>query len=326
MRIGCRHSTACRRRRLCVADAGGTGLLADRYRGCLLGLACGDALGGPVEFVAREELDRRYPDGLRSFIGGGWLHLLPGEITDDTQMTLALARSLAERDELDMKDVATRFVDWLDSKPKDIGGTTRASLQLVADGVPWREAGEQVAAGGRAAGNGSVMRCAPVALRYRGEADALRRASIDTSRITHADPRCTWGAVAVNQAIAWLLDGGSKEEAVKAAMSGVENDDVRTCIREAAGRERSDVRSGGFVLETLGAAFWCLLRHDTFEEAVVAAVGLGGDADTTGAVVGALAGAHYGEGQIPEAWLNLLQPRVELKELAARLLERNLAG
>lgn len=89
-----------------------TATLADRYRGTLLGLACGDALGGPVEFMSREEIARRFPTGVREMSGGGWLNLAPGEVTDDTQMTLALAHSLAENDTLDMADVAARFVAW----------------------------------------------------------------------------------------------------------------------------------------------------------------------------------------------------------------------
>jgi ADP-ribosyl-[dinitrogen reductase] hydrolase len=296
---------------------------ADRYLGCLLGLACGDALGGPVEFVSRDEIARRYPNGLRDFVGGGWLHLTPGEITDDTQMTLALARSLARGGDLDMEDVAARFLAWFKTKPKDVGRTTAAALQHLAFGRSWREAGDLVqrAAGPRgAAGNGSVMRCAPAALRFRGDTDALRRASIDTARVTHADPRCTWGAVAVNQAIAHLLEGGSKNGAIDAAIAGIDQTDVRTCVLNAASKAPHEVRSGGYVLDTVGAAFWCLMHHDTFEETEVAAVGFGDDADTTGAVAGALAGAYYGAKEIPGRWLALLQPRTEIEELAAKLL------
>src|SRR5215217_2654750 len=118
--------------------------LSDRYVGCLLGLACGDALGGPVEFISRAEIERLHPGGLRSFVGGGWLHLAPGEITDDTQMTLALARSLADRSQLDMDDLTARFLEWAGSEPKDIGGTTRTALRLLGEGVPWQEAGGRV--------------------------------------------------------------------------------------------------------------------------------------------------------------------------------------
>ncbi|MGH2531040.1 MAG: ADP-ribosylglycohydrolase family protein [Thermomicrobiales bacterium] len=298
--------------------------LADQYRGCLLGLACADALGGPVEFLSRAEIARLHPNGPREFTGGGWLHLAPGEITDDTQMTLALAQSLATGGPLDMADVAARFIAWAETKPKDIGTTTRAAIDLLARGVPWDEAGERVQAAALprgAAANGSVMRCAPVALRFRGDLPALVQASIDTSRVTHADPRCTWGTVAVNQAIAFLLDGGSVRDAIAAAVVDVRESRVIEAVYTASRRGRDEIRSGGFVLDTIVAAFWSLSSNDNFEETVVASVALGDDADTTGAVAGALAGAHYGASAIPDRWLDLLQPRAELEALADRLFE-----
>lgn len=297
--------------------------LADHYEGCLLGLACGDALGGPVEFMSRTEVATEHPNGLREFIGGGWLQLAPGEITDDTQMTLALARSLVERGGLDMDDVAARFVDWYRRDPKDIGNTTRAAIVNLANGVPWAEAGERVARGGGAAGNGSVMRCAPIALRYRDDVVAMQRASIDSARVTHADSRCTWAAVALNQAIVHLLNGGSLDSVIDAATARVANDDVRERTVGAANRSIHEVKSGGYVLDTLSAALWCLLRHDSFEATVVAAVALGDDTDTTGAVAGAMAGAFYGASAIPDRWLRLLQSRDELRGLAGELLRQS---
>lgn len=239
--------------------------LADRYAGCLLGLACGDALGGPVEFDSREKIAAAYPDGLREFVGGGWLTLEPGEITDDTQMTLALAHSLAERGGLDMDDLAGRFVAWLQTEPKDIGNTTRAAILQLVDGVRWEKAGERVSVGGRAAGNGSVMRCAPVALRYRTDRERLRQASIDSALVTHADPRCTWSAVAINQAIVHLLDGGSLDRVIDAAVADIEHDEVRQSALRAADRSVDEVRSGGYVLDSMSAALWCLLRNNSFE-------------------------------------------------------------
>ncbi len=302
--------------------------LRSRYRGCLLGLACGDALGGPAEFMSREDVARAHPGGLRDFTGGGWLALEPGEITDDTQMTLALARSLAAGGPLDMVDVAARFLAWYQSKPKDVGNTTAAALRELERGRPWTEAGAIALRHSPhgAAGNGAVMRCAPVALRFRRDPAALRSASIDTARVTHADPRCVEAAVAVNQALALLLDGATLGEATAGAIHGVENAELRAAIEGAALRSRDDVRSGGYVIDTTGAAFWALHHHDTAEEAIVAAVMLGGDTDTTGAVAGALAGARYGVESLPTRWIDRLQPAAELVQLADRLLELSLTG
>ncbi|HET8521846.1 MAG TPA: ADP-ribosylglycohydrolase family protein [Thermomicrobiales bacterium] len=297
--------------------------LGDRYRGCLLALACGDALGGPVEFESRADIAAEHPDGVRDFIGGGPWRLAPGEVTDDTQMTLALARSLARGGAYDMDDIAKQFVAWMRSGPKDIGNQTHAALTLISDGVAWDEAGAQIqreALPKGAAGNGSVMRCAPVALRFRTEPEAIVPASIDTSRITHADSRCVWSCVAVNQAIAYLLNGGTLDTVAAVATSGVEDARVVAAVQTARELPRDQVRSGGYVLATVTAAFWSLLTHDSLEDTLVAAVALGEDTDTTAAVAGALAGAYYGAEALPSRWLDLLEPREELVTLADRLL------
>lgn len=296
--------------------------LQDRYRGVLLGLACGDALGGPIEFDARDDVAAKHPGGLRDFIGGGWLHLFPGEVTDDTQMTLAIARSLAEAGALDMEDVKSRFLAWAQSGPKDIGLTTRAALNALEAGIEWRGAGERVSgyASGNAAGNGAVMRCAPVALRYRNDPGALVAAAKDTARITHADRRCQWAAVAVNLMLCHLLEGGDPRDLPDVLLDQIDEPETRAALVKAPGLRREQVRSGGFVLDTLQAALWSLRHTDSLEEAIVLAVNLGGDTDTTGAVTGALAGAAYGASAIPLRWRDQVQYRDELIALADRLL------
>jgi ADP-ribosyl-[dinitrogen reductase] hydrolase len=296
--------------------------LADRYRGSLLGLACGDALGGPFEFCSREQIARDFPSGPREFTGGGWLDLAPGEVTDDTQMALAVGHACNHHG-LDIDRLGAAFLAWYRSDPKDIGNITRAALARLALGDPWWEAGEkiQAAAGPRgAAGNGSVMRCAPLALRFRNDRAALIQATRGSSKITHADPRCTDSAVAVNQAIVHLLNGHSVAGVIEAAIVGIEEPSVRDTILQATAADASSVRSSGYVLHTVGASFWCLVNHGTLEEAVVAAVSLGDDTDTTGAVVGALAGAAYGIHAIPTRWLDQVQYRAELDQLATSLL------
>ncbi|MER3439383.1 MAG: ADP-ribosylglycohydrolase, partial [Chloroflexota bacterium] len=167
---------------------------------------------------------------------------------------------------------------------KDVGNTTATALRLLAEGIPWSEAGERamfLRGADGAAGNGAVMRCAPVALRFRRTRDLLVRASLDTARITHADPRCAWSAVAINQAIAHLLVGGECEEAPRAAMDGIPDEDVRQAIARAMEAPRERLCSGGYVLDTVCSALWCLVHHASLEETIVAAVSLGDDADTT---------------------------------------------
>ncbi len=293
-------------------------ILRDRYRGCLLGLAVGDALGAPLEFLERDEIERQF-GVLREMIGGGWLETAPGEWTDDTQMAFAIAKSIVRIGAIEPSDVATLFVEWFESKPKDVGNTTTRSLQHLASGVPWNEAGSRTLKefGGSAPSNGSLMRSAPIALANRADEEALIRHSIDVSRITHADPLACWSCVALNQGIAALLSESG--DAIRSAAAVPQDEVMRAVMRSSV--ERGEVRSGGFVLETLQSAFWAFRHHDGFEDVVVAAVNLGGDADTVGAVAGALAGARYGASAIPVRWLNVLHQRDKLIDLADSLLD-----
>src|SRR5215212_6436041 len=302
--------------------------LRDRYAGTLLGLACGDALGGPVEFVKRDVTAARFPTGVTEFIGGGWLDLDPGEVTDDTQQALILAESLTDNG-LDLDRLAAGLIAWFRSDPKDVGNTTRIALEALAAGAAPLDAGaEALATRGKrsAAANGAVMRCAPVALRFRRDPDRLVRASLDSARVTHAEARASWGTVAVNQAIAHLLDGGAIADAPAAAMVGIPNREVREATIDAAGRQRPEVRAGGFVLETIGASFWSLLNASSAREAVEMAVAFGDDADSTGAVTGALAGAAYGASALPQTWVETVQFRDRLEAEATRLLDLSEIG
>ena len=296
--------------------------LSDRYAGTMLGLACGDALGGPLEFLERDEIAARFPAGVTEFIGGGWLGLDPGEVTDDTQQALILAESLTA-DGLDLDRLGAGLVAWFHSGPKDIGDTTRIALEALAAGTASLDAGASALAirGERAsAANGAVMRCAPVALRFRRDRERLVRASLESARVTHAESRASWGTVAVNQAIAHLLNGGAISGAPAAAVVEIPNDEVRMAVLDAAERRRDEVRAGGFVLETIGASFWSLLNAGGAREAIEMAVALGDDADSTGAVTGALAGAAYGASALPTTWVETVQFRERLESEAMRLL------
>ena len=293
-----------------------------RARGVLLGLACGDALGAPVEFESREAIAARYPDGLRGFTAGGWMNVVPGETTDDTRMAVDLARCLVETDPPDMADLAGRFAAWLRERPKDIGNTTRHAIERFIAGDAWDVAGQTTldALGARStASNGSLMRCAPVAVRYADDPERLRRVSIDSSRVTHAEPRCVWSCVALNQGIAHLLRGGDPRRLVEAAIAEVEQPDVVAAVRSAAGKPSSDLEGTGYVLNALSIAFWATDTTASLEDALVAAVMVGTDTDTNAAVTGALAGAHFGDAAIPTRWLDLLHGREDLTALADQL-------
>jgi ADP-ribosyl-[dinitrogen reductase] hydrolase len=296
--------------------------LQDRYRGVLLGTACGDALGGPVEFVNRSDIEERFPRGVREFVGGGWLDLDPGEITDDTQQTLILCRAL-NADGLDLAAFGEGLLEWYRGAPKDIGNTTVVALRALAAGASPRESGEIALAergerGGAA--NGAVMRCAPIALFYRNDPAGLVQMSLESARVTHAESRAAWGTVAVNQALVHLLNGGDIADAPAAAVAGIPDARVADAVLSARAMSRDEVGAGGYVLDTVGASFWALANFPTAEEIIVQAVSLGDDADSTGAVAGALAGAACGCDALPNRWQEQVQYRVELTEQADRIL------
>jgi ADP-ribosyl-[dinitrogen reductase] hydrolase len=296
--------------------------LTDRARGVLVGLACGDALGAPVEFESREAIAATYPDGLRNFTSGGWMSVVPGELTDDSRMMLDLAETLVRPGPVDLDHLGQRFVAWMEEGPKDIGNTTRLAIQALQSGTHWSEAGQfaldQMGAHS-AASNGSVMRCAPVAIRFRDDPPQLRAVSIDTARITHAEARCTWAAVALNQAIAHALCGESPDGLVEAATAGIMQEEVVQAIHAAPAMSAADLNGSGYVLNAIQIAIWATLTQPSFEEAVVSAVMIGKDTDTNAAVTGALAGALHGYAAIPERWRTTIHQHDRLVSLADQL-------
>lgn len=295
--------------------------LESRYAGVLVGAACGDALGATLEFKTRETIARIHPHGFRDIVGGGWLGLEPGETTDDTAMMLVIARACT-KDGIDLDRVAAGFLSWMLSGPKDIGNQTSQALSLLARGVRWDEAGERLQRESRQgiAGNGSVMRCAPVALRFRSKPLDMVSAAIDTSRITHADPRATWSTVSICQAIVHLLNGGGIPSLLDAAARGIQDANVVAAVVSAGTLPYEEVRSSGFVLHTVTAALWSMVHERSAEDVIVRAAMMGDDADTTATVAGALAGAAHGIDAIPQRWRDLLHGREEIEALSMQLL------
>ncbi len=276
--------------------------LLDRARGCAVGAALGDALGMPLE--ARPP--RTFNHLLREMVNG---RLPAGSFTDDTEMALALAESLLAHRPLDPADLGRRFVAWADSGPDDIGIHTYRVLARLRRGEPWDGAAEAVQEMNRdSAPNGSLMRCWPVTLACWSEPAALRRDSVLQSRVTHVHIDCLAACVFANALIVALLRGAAPAAAVSETLATVPlPDGLRDAVEGAARRRREELPNSGWVRHTLESALWGLLTTDSFEEALVQVVNLGGDADSAGAVVGALAGAAYGLAAIPGRWRTALR-------------------
>jgi ADP-ribosyl-[dinitrogen reductase] hydrolase len=281
----------------------------DRYLGCLLGLAVGDALGTALEFTTLGKFDP-----IDDMVGGGPFSLKPGQWTDDMSMALCLAESLIKRNGFDATDQMQRYVQWwkeghLSSTGRcfDIGGTVSGSLaRFQRTGDPYSGP-----TGENTAGNGSIMRLAPVPMFYACDAEEAIAKAGDSSRTTHG----TQTAVAACRYMAGILvgalNGESKETLLSAgytpAPASWENSPLHAKIAEiAAGsfkeKEPPEIKGTGYVVDSLEAALWAFHRSDDFKTGALMAVNLGQDADTTGAVYGQIAGAHYGAAGIPTSW------------------------
>lgn len=269
----------------------------DRLRGVAVGAAIGDALGMPLEFGPAVSPDRL----VRTMQRG---RLPAGAFTDDTEMALALADSLLECCRLDVDNLSQHFVAWYRAGPSDIGIQTGSVLSRIACGATWQAAVDAVQRSKpEAAGNGSVMRCWPVALAHWDDIECLLVGSRLQSQVTHGHPECAASSAFINAVIYDLARGATPREAVRRATAQVEMPaGLRQAIEAAPTKTRADLPNSGWVRHTVESAVWGLLTTRSFEEALVQVVNLGNDADTAGAVVGALAGAAYGLGAIPAAW------------------------
>ena len=295
----------------------------DRARGVLLGLACGDALGRPVEFTSASEISAVH-GRLDEMVGHGTWNQPAGTITDDTEQALCIARSLVEHQAFDPGDVAERFVAWYDSGPFDIGGMTRRALIRLKRGDPWDEAGQQVweqSPGGQNAGNGSVMRCPPLAIPYASDWDRLVEVSRQSSQITHADQRCTYGCAILNLTLAGLLEDADTpfQDALNYVSSDAPDELVTALEPLARGDSPGTLETSGYVVHSLQTALHDGFVAESAEDAIVTAVNRGGDTDTIGAIAGAVAGARFGASQLPDRWLGAIDEVNELEGLATQL-------
>jgi ADP-ribosyl-[dinitrogen reductase] hydrolase len=276
--------------------------MRERFIGTLLGAAVGDALGGPIEFMTAQEIANRHGT-VREMIGGGSYNWQRGEYTDDTSMMLCIAESLVDRQKYHPEDIAQRFTAWYKSNPKNIGGTTREALTKLCSGVSFCESGIK-----EKPTNGSVMRCAPLSLIYYHDEEALIKASKEVSAITHSHAEAELSCIFINVMIARLLMGANKKEAYNHAVARVQELD-KDFVKRYIGSSYNPEPRKGLAVNTLLLATGSFLAARSFEETVVHAVNLGGDADTTGAVAGALAGAYFGRPGIPRRWSTRLNPK-----------------
>jgi len=282
--------------------------ITDRLRGIAVGAAVGDALGMPLEFGLASPPN----EYIRTMRPG---RLPAGTFTDDTEMALALAESLLAAKGLDKSDLVTRFTDWFRRKPADVGIHTSSVLHRISAGETWEEATSGVQSKDpNSAGNGSVMRCWPAAIAAWHNQKLLLEFSQMQSVVTHSHVECTAGCAFVNDMLFHLVHGKTLYEAYDTALLEVElPQELHQAVKLAPHRKREELRNTGWVRHTIESALWGVLNTYEFEEALVQVINLGADADTAGAVAGALAGAAYGLDAIPSTWMKALHGEWPLK-------------
>jgi ADP-ribosyl-[dinitrogen reductase] hydrolase len=290
--------------------------LVSRHRGCLLGLACGDAVGTTVEFCERGSFPL-----VTDMIGGGPFRLPAGAWTDDTSMALCLASSLVELRRFDPTDQMRRYWQWyqngyLSSTGRcfDIGLTVRGSLgRFQQSGDPFSGRPDP-----QSAGNGCIMRLAPVPMFFYPDLAEAARWSGESSRTTHGAPECIESCQLLSAMICAALSGASKDEVLLGHdASRWQCPKVRAIATgDYRGKKRNEISGSGYVIHCLEAAAWSFWHTESFRDAILMAVNLGDDADTTGAVCGQIAGAFYGEEGIPREWLWQLVMVEEIRKLA----------
>ena len=300
-----------------------------RYRGCLLGLAAGDARGTTLEFTPPSQV---VP--ITDMVGGGPFGLEPGQWTDDTSMALCLATSLVEQG-FDPADQMERYVRWKregywssTGRCFDIGNTvTRALSHFSRTGDPFAGSTDPWSAG-----NGSLMRLAPVPMFFAPRFEDAVSHSAEMSRTTHGATEAVDACRYYAALLVAALGGASKADFLATPFEPTPGfwDDAPLAPKVAAvaagsflEKEPPAIRGTGYVVEAMEAALWAFATTDTFEAGALRAVNLGDDADTTGAIYGQLAGAHYGEAAIPAAWRDRLAYRTDIALLAEALYEHS---
>ncbi len=283
--------------------------ILSRADSAFVGLAIGDSLGAPVEFMTAHEIRAQYGT-LKEIVGGGWLRLKPGQVTDDTQMSLCIARAIVAAGGWSLKGIADNFATWMKSRPIDVGDTCRKGIRnYMLKGeleVPYNQWG---------AGNGAVMRILPVALFTLGDDSLLSACSVEQAHLTHNNPVSDAACISYGRLIHLALTGHSRtrlRRELEMLFSRFEN------FRFEPYRGLAS----GYVVDTLQTVFHYFFKSRNFEDCLTGVVNQGGDADTTGAIAGMLAGAYYGMEDIPKRWLKKMDRSVidEVSTLAEQLV------
>ncbi|MDD2581135.1 MAG: ADP-ribosyl-[dinitrogen reductase] hydrolase [Desulfuromonadaceae bacterium] len=289
--------------------------IRDRARAAFIGMAIGDALGATVEFMTASEIAAKYGT-FRDIVGGGWLRLKPGQVTDDTEMALCIARAIVKNQGWSLEAVAGNFAAWLKSRPVDCGDTCRKGIraymlkgQLESPPNEWD------------AGNGAAMRILPVALFSFPDGELLKKYILEQAHITHNNPVSDAACLCLGQLLHLAICGASKNR-LRRHVDGLVTRFPTFAFVPYRGL------ATGYIVDTMQTVFHWFFLGRSFEECLTGTVNQGADADTTGAICGMLAGAYFGMEAIPKRWIRKVDAAVvaEIEIMTDRLIAASPAG
>ena len=293
----------------------------DSIKGCLIGLAVGDAVGTTLEFKPRGTFKP-----ISDMLGGGPFRLKAGEWTDDTSMALCLAQSLIHKNEFDPEDQMNRYCNWYrvgymssNGRCFDIGNTVSSALnQYEKTREPFSGSTDKYSAG-----NGSLMRLAPIPIFFKDDQDKALHYAGESSRTTHGADECVDSCKAFTAMILSVFSGKSKDSILtdfyyEPYTKGVKN----LFDNHFLDKDYQELTGSGYVIESLESALWCFYHTDNFRDAILKSANIGNDADTTAAICGQIAGAYYGLGGIPDSWKDKLVMYSEIENMAVQLITK----
>jgi ADP-ribosyl-[dinitrogen reductase] hydrolase len=288
-------------------------VMLNKIKGALYGFAIGDALGVTTEFLTKEEIQTKY-GYVHEIVGGGVFNFPKGGVSDDTDMTLAVAKGILKKPQDPIEEIGEEFLDWYhaDPRPLDVG-ITICTVMEVYDG-DWNEAAKvayDYYLNKKAGGNGSLMRCLPIALAYEDK-EVMEDITRKQSKMTHYEPVADDACVIYNRIAYHILRGKDLKEAIK--------DEIRGTIYESAltGEKPSCVQSG-YVVDTMHWVLYWLLNSETYLDVIIGATNEGYDTDTVAAIAGGLAGLACGFDELPKEYCEVLLVKDELDQLSTSL-------
>ena len=298
-------------------------VMKDRFCSALVGVAVGDALGGPLRFMSANQIQIKHGE-VSSFLSGGLVNLRAGQYTGNTALMMITAESFIENGDIAPDDLMKGYLKWYHSNPQNIGQITRGVLALMEMGTSLNEAARQYDenGAGRVEDCDFLLRCVPYALSYFDDMEKMMSQTFAAAKLTHYDRKMASGAVVLNLIVGRILNGETDKKKIMDQVQLLLDENevgVYNVLPEFCHKKKHEMRTGSRMQDVLETALWCWYKTRDFRSALVTAVNLGGDTSTIAAVTGAIAGVYYGLDGIPREWLVGVEDKNILSGMGKRI-------